>query len=448
LLSTCLLLTLAPALASAQSAWTSADQESGRRVPQSDQLRLGVDFMAGYGNDSANRALGFEKQGRIGYVVFTANGKVGRRLSYTLAINPVNETQPLPGCGEATFFYPNVPTMLYGSDTTISCDSKFGSRRVDAYRGIALDVVPQQGPIREAYLDAQVTSRLRVRFGRMRLPIGFAWDESGAFTAKDTPKIQRINAQASFGTMFSYIQPAANRTRPLFSLHAAATLGDSNRWFDYDYIYFEDGAFETNSDVTALVAGSVSPLPWIELRASYQYGATGSKVERRPSYWASKRNDQMTMVGIAIQPVKQVRLIAERAEYVWGPTPTSAEMLGLDPRAIHKNGSYFTAEVVQPVRASLAVGASLSVERVDRNDSLVKFMVSRGDMNVTPYASDRMSVVRAFVDVNAELRLGVYYTREENPFPWLSGITPVEGDRAFSSANTNKWGFITRISVR
>jgi hypothetical protein len=59
-----------------------------------------------------------------------------------------------------------------------------------------------------------------------------------------------------------------------------------------------------------------------------------------------------------------------------------------------------------------------------------------------------MSVVRAVVDVNAELRLGVYYTREENPFPWLSGITPVEGDRAFSSANTNKWGFITRISVR
>jgi hypothetical protein len=148
-----------------------AGADAGIALPDSLKLRFTVDFLAGYGSDAANTMMGFNRQGRVGYAIFAVQGKAGTRLSYLISVNPVNESDPLPACGVEGFFYPNDPKRLYGEDTSLSCQPKNGNRRVDAYRGIALDVTPQQGPIREAYLDVHVTNQVKLRFDRSKLPI-------------------------------------------------------------------------------------------------------------------------------------------------------------------------------------------------------------------------------------------------------------------------------------
>ncbi len=445
----CLIVCAAASAAAQDSSPSSSDSKvAGFTLPDSTRLRMTLDILAGYGEDLANTSLGLERQGRVAYAIFTARGQLNRRFSYMVAINPVNETQPVPGCGATGFYYPNVPTALYGPNTTIPCDAQFGTRRVDEYRSVALDVVQQQGPIREAYADFAVTRGFSLRFGRVKLPIGFDWQDAGSFTSKDATRIQRINAQDNFGLMASYSSPARAGAPPLYTAHAAVNLGDGNRWWDYDYFYFEDGAFGTNSQVTSLFAGSLAPLKSLEIRASYQHGGTGSKVERLPSYWASKRNDDAAVVGVEYRPVAGLRIVAERAEYVWGPTKSSAAMLHLDPRAIHKAGAYATVEFTRPIARFGALGGSVSAERIDRADSLVKFMVAEGGMDVTTGKQDRMYVGRFFIDVSKQVRIGFYRTLDSNPFPWLSGMSPITGPRAFSLVNTDKWGFVTRLQVK
>ena len=53
-------------------------------IPAGQRVRLTVDFMAGYGQDSANATLGFERQGRVGYAILTAEGQMSRRLSFLI----------------------------------------------------------------------------------------------------------------------------------------------------------------------------------------------------------------------------------------------------------------------------------------------------------------------------------------------------------------------------
>ncbi len=425
------------------------NKPSGFALPDSDRLRVSFDLLFGYGYDGANATLGFEKQGRIGYAIFTASGKLNNRVSYLFSANPVEESTPLPSCGDPGFFYPNDPTFLYGAATTISCDPKNGNRRVDAYRGIALDVVPQQGPVREAYMDVKVSNHVNARFGRSRLPIGFDWQEAGSFSAKDAPRIQRINAQNDFGGIVTYSQAAGPaRVRPLYTATIAAHLGEGNRYWDYDYYYFEDGSLDANSGLTSLLAGSFSPSNAIQIVGSYQHGDTGSKVERLKSYWASKRNDDAVVFGASYEPIKGVRILGEHARYVWGPTATSAAMLFVDTTPITKSGSYVTTEVKHGVTRSLVAGGSMSFERIDRADSLVRFLADTNQYNVVEGKRDGMFVLRAFTDMGPRIRVGFYHTEDSNPFPWLSGISPVTGPHAFAMGKTNKWGVIARLSVK
>jgi hypothetical protein len=421
---------------------------SGLALPDSNRLRFTIDFMAGYGTDRANATLGFERQGRVGYAILTAFGELNSRVSYRVAVNPVTETTPRPACGAAGFFYPNDPKFLYGDSTLISCDPAYGNRRVDSYRGIALDVVQQQGPIREAWVQFGVLPGTKLTIGRMRMPIGFDWQEAGSFTAKDAPEIQRIDAQSNFGFMVSYERPAHGRTEPLFSGSATANLGDTNRFWDYDYYYFEDGSLATNSQLTVLLSARTSPLKMLDLRASYQYGDTGSKVERLPSYWASKRNDNAVTFSAQVRPTSFSRIIYEHASYLWGPRPSSAELLNVDPAPIHKRGFYTTAEVWWPVTSSLRFGVSGSYEQIDRADSLIRWLATQHLDSVTMGKHDRMTVARTYVDFGPRVRVAFYKTNDSNPFPWVSGISGVAGPRAFSGTNTNKWGLIVRIQAR
>lgn len=426
----------------------SEEQIPGFQLPNSDRLRVRVDFLAGYGQDGANASLGFEKQGRVGYAIVTLEGRLNDRISYRLAVNPVDETAPLPACGEPGFFFPNNPEILYAAGPNVSCDPKNGHRRVDAYRGIALDAVSQQGPIREAWLDFRAADGFVIRFGRTLLPIGFGWQESGSFTAKDATRVQRINAEANFGLMFSYAKRVAGRTKPLFTTNLAGFLGEGNRWYDYDYFYFEDGSLDANSALTALVSGSFAPMDSLEFRAAYKKGYTGSKVERLPSYWASKRNDNSAVIGAEYKPFRYARVVGEYARYVWGPTQTSAELVGVDQKPVVKTGYWLTGEAWYPLNSGLTLGGSVSREEVGREDSLIKYMAERDLYGVEKGKKDRMTIIRFYADLTGGVRVGFYRTFDSNPYPWLSGIWPVEGDRAFSGGSTDKWGVVVNMRLQ
>ena len=421
---------------------------AGIRAPESEHLTFAVDLLVGYGDDRANATLGFERQGRVGYAILTALGRITPRLSYRIAINPVEETSPRPACGASDSFYPNNPKFLYGEATDIPCDPRYGNRRVDAYRSIALDVMSQQGALREGYVDAQITRGFSVRAGRMRLPFGFDWQEAGAMTAKDAMMIQRINAQSNFGLALTFARPA-DADGLDYSVTLAGHLGDSNRWFDYDYFYFEDGSFGTNSQMTFLASGRVAPARWLDIRASFQRGETGSKVERLPSYWASKRNDDAAVLGVQVKPTSRTRVIVERARYVWGPRATSAQMLGLTNLSpIVKNGYTITGEAAFPINGTITMGGNVSYERIDRADSLVRWLASQNMYNVTMGRHDERMAARLFFDFTPSLRVGFFRTLDRNPFPWVSGIAPVSGPNALRRSDTNKWGLTARITVK
>jgi hypothetical protein len=447
--------TPAPASTAAGSSGDSSDQGSGMTgalqgftLPASDKLRFTIDFMAGYGTDRANATLGFERQGRVGYAIFSAFGQLTPRISYSIAVNPVDEVPPVPACGSAGFFYPNDPKFLYGPSTTIACDPADGDRRVDPYRGIALDVLEQQGPIREAWIAARLPWGFTARAGRMPMPIGFDWQEAGSFTAKDAPLIQRIDSQSNFGAMLTWASPATSRTPPRVTASLDANLGDTNRIWDYDYFYFEDSSLATNSQLTYLGSLRAVVFPRLEIRTSYQHGDTGSKVEREPSYWASKRNDDATLFGLELRPTTFSRVIYEQARYLWGPRPSSALMLNVDPSPIRKNGFYTTAEAWWPMTSRRRLGMSLSYERIDRDDSLIRWLAEQHLYNVTTNQLDRMTVGRVYFDVNARMRLGFYRTIDHNPFPWVSGISSITGPSAFKPVDTDKWGLMLRIQAR
>lgn len=34
-----------------------------------------------------------------------------------------------------------------------------------------------------------------------------------------------------------------------------------------------------------------------------------------------------------------------------------------------------------------------------------------------------------------------------NPFPWVSGIDPIDGPRAFTGRGTDKWGLVVRFNL-
>ncbi len=444
-----LLLGAPPAGAQTPADPEPAEADAGIPVPAATKLWVKADFMAGVGKDGANATLGFENQGRVGYAILTVEGRPHDRVFFRVSMNPVTERDPLPARGAPGSFFPNDPVHLYSETTgpVVPCDPKNGNRRVDAYRGIALDVVSQQGAIREAFVDVRATDWLSMRFGRMALPLGFDWQDAGSMTAKDAPLIQRINAEYNFGLMFSTQTPVRGRTRPLLSANLAAFMGEGNRWYDYDFFFFEDLTLDANSAFTAMASASFAPTDAIELRTSVKRGFTGSKVDRIASYWASKRNDHAVVVSGSYTPVPYLRLMGEWARYVWGPTRTSAELVGADPDPIIKRGFWVSAQSRVPVTPALAIGGSVTREVADRADSLIRWLATRGLYGVTEGRSDRMTALRVYVDLWEHTRIGFYKTFDANPFPQASGIWPVVGANEDSLTSTEKYGVVVRLTI-
>jgi hypothetical protein len=416
----------------------SAELGAQTAPPTDEKLNLDVTFVAGYGHDGAQAALGFEKQGRVGQATLTLSGKLHDRFRYRLSFNPINEVSSKPACGEADFFFPNDP-RIYSAGPVVPCDPENGHKRVDTYNTYALDYIVQQGPLREGFVDWLASDAVTARFGRFILPIGLAPEEVGSWTAKDITRIQRLNAEANFGVMLSY-------ARRLFDVSAMGVLGDGNREKDYDWFYFANPTLDTNSAVTAVVTARARPHHAVDVRAAWKKGFTGSKVERLPSYWASKRNDDAIVLAGKVQPHQFVAIFGEFARYTWGPTASSAEMLGLDPEPIHKAGYYIGGQVTYPVTSRVALGVTFTREELSRDDSLIKYLAANNLYGVEMGKKDRGTTLRVSVTVADSVTAGLYWADVSNPYPWVSGSWPVSGPNAFTGRAPNRYGLV--VSVR
>ncbi len=417
----------------------------GFDVRQSERLKISGVLIAGWSHDGAQAQLGFEKQGRVGQATVTFSGRLTDRVRYLVSFNPVNEVSAKPACGEQDFFFPNDP-RLYSAGPVVPCDPERGHKRVDTYNTFALDYVNQQGPLREGYVDWRPSEAASIRFGRFILPIGFAPLEVGSWTAKDLTRIQRLNAEANFGLMLAYSHRRAGGV-PLIDVALMGVLGDGNREKDYDWFYFADPTLDTNSALT--VAGTVRARPHrlLDVRVSYKRGFTGSKVERLPSYWASKRIDDALVASARIRPHRWLSLFGEYARYVWGPTESSAQLLGIDPEPIDKPGYYAGATFEVPVTSRTHVGVTVTREELSRDDSLVKFLATNRLHAVELGQKDRGTVARVYLDVSRLVTVGLFSAAISNPYPWVSGSWPVSGPRAFTGRAPDRYGIAVVVKT-
>ena len=417
----------------------------GLRVHQTEKFKLGGEFVAAWSHDGAQAALGFEKQGRVGMAIFSLSGRVSNHVRYFVSINPVSETSSKPACGEKDYFFPNDPALYDSAGPIVKCDVEDGLKRVDTYNTFGLDYIVQQGILREGYVDWGMGANVSLRGGRFILPIGLAPQEIGAATAKDMPRITRLNAEANFGAMFAYSARKASGT-PVFDAAVMAVLGDGNREKDYDWFYFVNTSLDTNSAVTIVASVRAQPVKALDLRVAYKKGYTGSKVERLPSYWASKRNDDALVASLKVTPVAWASIFGEYAKYKWGPTLTSGELVGLpslDP--IEKPGYYVGIEVFAPVTPQIRVGGAFTREEVSRDDSMVQYLALNKLYNVEMGKKDREMIVRGFVDVRKLVRVSVFWMQVSNPFPWVSGSWPVTGPTALTGRAPDRVGVTVTV---
>ena len=418
----------------------------GFRFDQSERYRFGGELVAGWSHDGAQAALGFEKQGRIGMAILSLSGRVSDRVRYFVAVNPVSETRSRPACGERDFFFPNDPNLFAGTGPIVKCDEEDGLKRVDTYNTFSLDYITQQGILREGYLDVAVSDVVTVRGGRFILPIGLAPRDVGAATAKDMTRITRLNAEANFGAMIAVAKRRAN-DRPLFDAAVMAVLGDGNREKDYDWFYFVNRSLDTNSAITVVASTRLVPVEALDLRVAYKKGYTGSKVERLPSYWASKRNDDAIVASLKVSPVPWASIFGEYAHYRWGPTLTSGELVGIPAlEPIDKTGYYMGGQLDVPVSGRVRVGGSITREELLRDDSLIQYLSLNDLYGVSMGKKDRALIARGFVDINRLVNVSFFWVDVSNPFPWVSGSWPVAGPAAFTGRAPDRVG--VTITVR
>ena len=411
---------------------------------QSERYRFGGELVFGWSHDGAQAALGFEKQGRLGMAIFSLSGRVSDRVRYYVSVNPVSETRSRPACGEKDFFFPNDPALFAGIGPIVKCDEEDGLKRVDTYNTFSLDYINQQGILREGYLDVNLSGNVSLRGGRFILPIGLAPRDVGATSAKDMARITRLNAEANFGAMLAVTK--RNADRAIFDAGVMAVLGEGNREKDYDWFYFVNTSLDTNSAITVAASARIAPIRALELRGAFKKGYTGSKVERLPNYWASKRNDDALVVSLKIMPVTWFSIFSEYAKYTWGPTLTSGELVGIPAlEPIEKPGYYMGAQLDVPVSSRVRIGGSITREELIRDDSLIQYLELNNLYGVTMGKKDRELIARGFIDVNRLVNVSFFWMDVSNPFPWVSASWPVAGPTAFTGRAPDRAGVTVTV---
>ena len=416
----------------------------GFKFNQTERYKFGGELVAGWSHDGAQAALGFEKQGRVGMAIVSLSGRVSDHVRYYVSVNPVSETASRPACGEKDFFFPNDPNLFAGSGPIVKCDEEDGLKRVDTYNTFSLDYINQQGILREGYIDWGMSNVVSLRGGRFILPVGLAPREIGVATAKDMPRITRLNAEANFGAMIAVTKRSDDRA--IFDAGVMAVLGDGNREKDYDWFYFVNRTLDTNSAITVVASARTQPIKQLDARVAYKKGYTGSKVERLPSYWASKRNDDALVVSVKVTPVSWLSAFGEYANYKWGPTVSSGELVGVPTVGpIEKPGYYMGAQLDVPVSARVRVGGSIIREELTRDDSLIQYLELNNLYNVSMGKKDRNLIAHGFIDVNRMVNVSFFWMDVSNPFPWVSGSWPVTGPSAFIGREPDRLGVTVTV---
>jgi hypothetical protein len=224
-------------------------------------------------------------------------------------------------------------------------------------------------------------------------------------------------------------------------------LGDGHRNTDYNYFYFADPSLDSKGKLSALGTATYSPVRSVELRGSFKYGVTGSRVERLPSIWATKHNDDAIIASGRYQPVKFASVFGEWARYTWGPTDSAAGVLHIDPAPILKSGYYLGVNAGTTIWHDIRIGTVITREELSRDDSLVKWLASQDLYGVALGKKDRATIIRGHVDLAKGVTVAVFRNLESTPYPWISGISPVVGPLAFSKHSTDKWGLVMRLKV-
>jgi hypothetical protein len=232
----------------------------------------------------------------------------------------------------------------------------------------------------------------------------------------------------------------------LFDAGVMAVLGDGNREKDYDWFYFVNRSLDTNSAITFVATGRAVPIKAFDIRVAYKKGFTGSKVERLPNYWASKRYDDALVVSLKVTPVSWFSIFAEYAKYKWGPTVSSGELVGVPTVGpIEKPGYYMGAQVDVPVSGRVHVGGSFTREELTRDDSLIQYLELNNLYGVSMGKKDRTMIARGFVDIGRLVNVNFFWMSVSNPFPWVSGSWPVSGPTAFTGRDPNRAGITLTV---
>ena len=107
------------------------------------------------------------------------------------------------------------------------------------------------------------------------------------------------------------------------------------------------------------------------------------------------------VAGAKVQLHSTLSVFGEYARYVWGPTATSAELLGVDPEPIVKPGYYVGGTFEVPVTSRARAGVTVTREEISRDDSLVKYLAANGLYGVALGKKDRGTIARVYVERRA-----------------------------------------------
>jgi hypothetical protein len=86
-------------------------------------------------------------------------------------------------------------------------------------------------------------------------------------------------------------------------------------------------------------------------------------------------------------------------------------------------------------------------EELSRDDSLIKFLAEQDRLRVSMGKTERSTVFRWYAQIADSVTLAFYRNLLSNPFPWVSGIEPISGPRAFTGRGSDKWGIVVRFQV-
>jgi hypothetical protein len=282
-----------------------------------------------------------------------------------------------------------------------------GLKRVDTYNTFSLDYITQQGILREGYVDwgsadhclaarrpLHPADRLRAARRRRDLGEGHGAHHPPQRRGQLRRHVRRIGAPRHA------LDLRRRRDGPLATATARRTTTGST------------------SSTARSIPTAPSPSP-LRARAAVeqldarclQAGLTGSKVERLPSYWASKRNDDALVVSLKVSPAKVGLGVRGVREIQVGTDHHVGELVGIPTLGpIEKPVITWARSSKRRSAARIHVGGSITREEITRDDSLIQYLSLNHLYDVSMGKKDRNLIARGFVDVNRLVNVNFFWS--------------------------------------